>query len=98
MSRQPWSTLISFTSDFGLSLVDYVPLIPKLAVVSVTIHTFRNNYPYVVDNVLFAHCWIWTSALFKKKKKKKKKIKVQHEFSDRCSKYGIYTMPGGVVG
>ena len=28
--RQPWFTLISFTSDFGLSLVDYFPLIPKV--------------------------------------------------------------------
>ena len=44
--RQPRS----FTSDFGLSLVDYFPLIPKIAVVSVAIHTFRNNYPSAVDN------------------------------------------------
>ena len=28
--RQPWFTLISFTSDFGLSLIDYFPLIPKV--------------------------------------------------------------------
>ena len=38
---------------FVLSLVDYFPLIPKvhkIAVVSVTIHTFRNNYPSAVDN------------------------------------------------
>ena len=28
--RQPWFTLNSFTSDFGLSLVDYFPLIPKV--------------------------------------------------------------------
>ena len=28
--RQPWFTLISFTSNFGLSLVDYFPLIPKV--------------------------------------------------------------------
>ena len=48
--RQPWSTLTSFTSDFGSSLVDYFPLIPKIAVVSVAIHTFRNNYPSAVDN------------------------------------------------
>ena len=47
--RQPWSTLTSFTSDFGLSLI-YFPLILKLAVVSVAIHTFRNNYPSAVDN------------------------------------------------
>ena len=41
-----WFTLTSFTSDFGLSLVDYFPLIPKvnkIAVVSVAIHTHRNN-------------------------------------------------------
>ena len=38
---------------FVLSLADYFPLIPKvhkIAVVSVTIHTFRNNYPSAVDN------------------------------------------------
>ena len=28
--RQPWFTLNSFTSDFGSSLVDYFPLIPKV--------------------------------------------------------------------
>ena len=28
--RQPWFILNSFTSDFGLSLVDYFPLIPKV--------------------------------------------------------------------
>ena len=33
--RQPWYTLTLFTSDFGLSLVDYFPLIPKITVVSV---------------------------------------------------------------
>ena len=51
--RQPWFILTSFTSDFSLSLVDYFPLIPKvhkMAVVSVAIHTFRNNYPSAVDN------------------------------------------------
>ena len=48
--RQPWSTLTLFTSDFGLSLIDYFPLIPKITVVSVAIHTFRNNYPSAVDN------------------------------------------------
>ena len=30
------------------------------------------------------------------KKKKKNHFKIQHEFSDRCSKHGIYTLPGGV--
>ena len=42
-----------FTSDFGLSLIDHFPLIPKvhkIAVVSVAIHTCRNNYPSAVDN------------------------------------------------
>ena len=39
----------------------------------------------------------------KKRKKEKRKIKkkifkIQHEFSNRCSKHGIYTLPGGVVG
>ena len=44
--RQAWFTLTSFTSDFGLSLVEYFPLIPKvhkIAVVSVAIHTFRSQ-------------------------------------------------------
>ena len=50
--RQPWFTLISFTSDFGLSLFDYFPLIPKVhkKALSVAIHIFRNNYPSAVDN------------------------------------------------
>ena len=46
-------TLTSFTSDYRLSLVDYFPLIlkvHKIAVVSVAIHTYRNNYPSAVDN------------------------------------------------
>ena len=68
--RQPWSTLTLFTSDFGLSLVEYFPLIPIITVVSVAIHTFRNNYPSAVDNRLFAHCWIWSFALLKTKQKK----------------------------
>ena len=38
--RQPRFTLNSFTSDFGLSLVD----------LSVAIHICRNNYPSAVDN------------------------------------------------
>ena len=40
-------------SDFGLSLVDYFPLIPKvhkIAVILVAVHIFRNNYPSSVDN------------------------------------------------
>ena len=104
VSLQPWFTLTSFTSDFGLSLVDYFPLIPKvqkIAVVSVAIHTFRNNYLSAVDNRFICSL---TFALFKKKKKKKKERKkkkrnfiIQHKFSDRCSKHGIYTLPEGVV-
>ena len=33
--RQPWFTLNSFTSDFGVSLVDYFPLIPKVHKIAV---------------------------------------------------------------
>ena len=33
--RQPRFTLNSFTSDFGLSLVDYFPLIPKVHKIAV---------------------------------------------------------------
>ena len=33
--RQPWFTLNLFTSDFGLSLVDYFPLIPKVHKIAV---------------------------------------------------------------
>ena len=33
--RQLWFTLNSFTSDFGLSLVDYFPLIPKVHKIAV---------------------------------------------------------------
>ena len=33
--RQPWFILNSFTSDFGLSLVDYFPLIPKVHKIAV---------------------------------------------------------------
>ena len=71
--RQPWFILTSFTSDFSLSLVDYFPLIlkvHKIAVVSVAIHTFRNNYPSAVDNRFICSLLDKTSALFKKKKKK----------------------------
>ena len=32
------------------------------------------------------------------KNNKTKNFKLQHEFSDRYSKHGIYTLPGGVVG
>ena len=33
--RKPWFTLNSFTSDFGLSLIDYFPLIPKVHKIAV---------------------------------------------------------------
>ena len=35
--RQAWFTLTSFTSDFGLSLVDYFPLIPKAHKIAVVL-------------------------------------------------------------
>ena len=35
MFRQPWFTVNSFTSDFGLSLVDYFPLIPEVHKIAV---------------------------------------------------------------
>ena len=98
--RQPWFILTSFTSDFSLSLVDYFPLIPKvhkMAVVSVAIHTFRNNYPSAVDNRFINSFLDKDFCAVQKKKKKKKNFKIQHEFSDRCSKHGIYTLPDGVV-
>ena len=66
------------TSDFGLSLVDYSPLIPKvhkIAIVSVAIHTFINNYLSAVDNRFI--CSLLDKdfcAVQKKKKKKKKKV------------------------
>ena len=92
--HQPWSTLTSFTSDFGLSLVDYFPLIPKLAVVLVAIHTFINNYPSAIDNHFICSLLDMDSCAVQKKKN----FKIQNEFSDRCSKYRIYTLPGGEVG
>ena len=84
--RQPWFILTSLTSDSSLSLVDYFPLIPKvhkMAVVSVAIHTFRNNYPSAVDNRFICSlldkdfCAVQkktTTTTTKKKKKKKKKL------------------------
>ena len=73
-----WFTLTSFTSDFGLSLVDYFPLIPKvhkIAVVLMTIHNFRNNYLSAVGNrfICSLDMGIWTFALLKKQTNKKKK-------------------------
>ena len=93
--RQPWSTWTSFASDFGSSLVDYFPLIPKIADVSVAVHTLRNNYPSVVDNRFICSlldmdfCAVQKQKQKNKKKKKKKKkhFKIQHEFSDRSSKH-----------
>ena len=79
--RQPWSTLTLFTSDFGLSLVDYFPLIPIITVVSVAIHTFRNSYPSVVDNRFICSLLDMEFCAVKKKQKKnnnnKKKKKKQ---------------------
>ena len=79
--RQAWFTLTSFASDFCLSLVDYFPLIPKvhkIAVVSVVIHPFRNNYPSAVDNRFICSLLDMDfCAVQKKKKKKKKKKKLQ---------------------
>ena len=82
-------------SDSSLSLVNYFPLIPKvhkMAIVSVAIHTDNRFICSLLDKDF--------CAVQKKQKKKTKKIhfKIQHEFSDRCSKRGIYTLPGGVVG
>ena len=74
--RQPWFILTSFTSDFSLSQVDYFPLIPKvhkIAVVSVAIHTFRNNYPSAVDNRFICSLLDKDFCVVKKNKKKKKK-------------------------
>ena len=110
--RQPWFILTSLTSDSSLSPVDYFPLIPKvhkMAVVSVAIHTFRNNYPSAVDNRFICSlldkdfCAVQNKKRNKQKKTKKKNkkktnYKIQHEFSDRCSKHEINTLPGGVVG
>ena len=73
--RQPWFTLTSFTSDCGLSLVDYFPLIPKIhkiAVVSAAIHTFRKNYPSAVDNRFIRSLLDMDFCAVKKKQKKKK--------------------------
>ena len=92
--HQPWSTLTSFTSDFGSSLVDYFPLIPKIAIVSVTIHTFRSNYPSAVDN-RFICSLLDMDFCADQKETKQKNFKIQHEW---CSKHGIYTLPGGMVG
>ena len=88
--RQPRFTLNSFTSDFGLSLVD----------LSVAIHIFRNKYPSAVDNHFICSLLDQNFCAVQKKKKKKreKHFKIQHEFSGRCSKHRIYTLPGGVVG
>ena len=74
------------TSDFGLSLVDYFALIPKvhrIAVVSRTIHIFINNYPSALDSYFIY------SVLDKDFCAIQKKFKIQNEFSDRRSKHGI---------
>ena len=89
--RQPWFTLNSFTSDFRLSLANYFPLIPKvhkIVVVGGKPH-FTNNYPSAVDNTFI--CSLLDKDFYAVKKQQKH-FKIQHEFSDRCSKHG------GVVG
>ena len=62
-------------SDFGLCLVDYFPLIPKvhkITVVPVVIHTFRNNYPSAVDNRFICSLLDMDFCAVQKEKKKKK--------------------------
>ena len=79
--RQLWSTLTLFTSDFGLSLVDYFPLIPKITVVSVASHSFRNNYPSAVDNHFISSLLdMEFCAVQKKNKQTKKKQKKPQNF------------------
>ena len=78
--RQPWSTLTLFTSDFGLSLVDYFPLIPKITVVSVAIHNFRNNYPSAVDICFICSLLDMEFCPVQKKKQKQTKKKKKNNF------------------
>ena len=70
------SSPISVNIHFGLSLVDYFPLIQKvhkIAVVSVAIHIFRNNYPSTVDNYFIYSLLNKDFCAVQKKKTKKKK-------------------------
>ena len=63
-------------SDSSLSLVDYFPLIPKvhkIAIVSVAIHIFRNNYPSAVDNY-FIYSLLDKDFCSVKKKKTRSKM------------------------
>ena len=72
---QAWFTLSSFTSDFGLSLVDYFPLIPKvhkIGVVLVANHTFRNNYPSAIDNRFICSLFDMDFCAVQKQTKKNK--------------------------
>ena len=83
MFRRLWFTLTSFTSDFSLSLVDYFPLIPKvhkIAIVSVAMHTFRNNYLSSVDNRFICSLLDKDFCAVPKKQKQtnKKNFKIQH--------------------
>ena len=102
--HQPWSTLTLFTSDFGLSLFDYFPLIPIITVVSVAIHILRNNYPSAVDNRFISSlldmefCAVKKKKKKKQKKKKKKTSRSNMNFLIGVPKHGIYTLPVGVVG
>ena len=95
--RQAWFTLTSFTSDFGLSVVDYFPLIPKvhkIAVVSLAIHTFRNNYPSAVDNRFICSLLDMDfCAVQKQKKKKKKKEKENKQKTSRSNMNFLIGVP-----
>ena len=95
--RQLWSTLTLFTSDFGLSLVDYFPLIPKITVASVAILTFRNNYPSAVDNRFICSLLDMEFCAVQKKKTKKKKTKKKQKKTSRSHRYVFQTRNRHVV-
>ena len=87
--RQPWFILTSLTSDSSLSLVDYFPLIPKvhkMPVISVAIHTFRNNYPSAVDNRFICSLLDKDFCAVKKKNKKTKNKKKQKKKKNKKKK------------
>ena len=64
-----------------------------MAVVSVAIHIFRINYPSAVANHFI--CSLLDKD-FCVVQKKKKIFKIQHDVPN--TEYGIYTLPGRVVG
>ena len=68
-------TLTSFMSNFGLSLVDYFPLIPKAHKIAVV--WFRNNYPSAVDNRFICSVLDMDFCAVQKQKKKKQTKKLQ---------------------